>query len=79
MAEDGKVDFKAATSISRDEARFSCDVSGLAMGLSKVAFRLLTKDGAELGHAELTFRRLPEMAQRRDAHAQITIASRLAV
>ena len=50
---------------ARDEAAFSCDVADLAMGESKVDFRLIAPDGKELGAASLVFRRHAAMPKRR--------------
>ena len=69
----------AVTPTSRDEAAFSCDVSGMAMGESKVAFRLLSPDGAGLGDAALTFRRNESMPRRRvhfDRHNRTIVDGR---
>lgn len=64
---------------SRNEATLSCDVSALAMGESKVGFRLLAPDGRELGKAALTFRRHSTMPPRRvyiDSHNRTIVDGR---
>lgn len=65
VAGDGKTRSVAVAPVSRDEASFSCDVAELALGESRVEFRLLAPDGRELGAAGLRFRRLAATPRRR--------------
>ena len=65
--------------LSRDEASFTCNVADLAMGKSKVGFRLLAPNGAKLGEAALTFHRQPAMPRRRvyiDSHNRTIVDGR---
>ena len=77
---EGKPHSVTVAPLSRDEASFTCNVTALAVGKSKVSFRLLAPGGVNLGQAVLTFRRLAETyllavnSQERRAAAELELS-----